>query len=407
MRPSFKKKLDYSIALLQRMEKLALRYDAEHGFWLAFSGGKDSQALYHVAQMAGVRFKAFMSLTSVDPPQVIRFVKRHYPDVERIKPKASIFDLAVEKAILPAMRVRWCCAELKENAKPQTVTLIGIRRAESARRAKRNDVEVTGHKFSGDADGFDAWQEQQMKKKLKNLKNLNIDEFSIQNESMVKCVGGKDSILVSPIINWTEQDVWYFLNEVCHVPHCELYDAPFNMHRIGCILCPMSSRAQKERDMQLWPHVKRGWIDAIMRIRRGEGGGQQRPHSDTTEPQTGRLHPSQPRALDARRTIAEGYVWWNIPASFLPMPRAGGTANKLHSGRVQFLPRGPLWGFSATPSPINADRGQNDDNEEYMIAERIFDWWISGKSYERWFADTYQQQRLPFNDDNDNDNDNE
>lgn len=42
-----------------------------------------------------------------------------------------------------------------------------------------------------------------------------------------------------------------------------------------------------------------------------------------------------------------------------------------------------------------------------MIAERIFDWWISGKSYERWFADTYQQQRLPFNDDNDNDNDND
>lgn len=67
-------------------------------------------------------------------------------------------------------------------------------------------------------------------------------------------------------------------------------------------------------------------------------------------------------------------------------------------------------GFSATPSPINAGRGgggRNDDNEEYMIAERIFDWWISGKSYERWFADTYQQQRLPFNDDNDNDNDND
>ena len=29
---------------------------------------------------------------------------------------------------------------------------------------------------------------------------------------MVTCVGGKDKILVSPIIYWTEQDVWEFLN---------------------------------------------------------------------------------------------------------------------------------------------------------------------------------------------------
>lgn len=343
MRPSFKKKLDYSIALLQRMEKLALRYDAEHGFWLAFSGGKDSQALYHVAQMAGVRFKAFMSLTSVDPPQVIRFVKRHYPDVERIKPKASIFDLAVEKTILPSMRVRWCCAELKENAKPQTVTLIGIRRAESARRAKRNDVEVTGHKFSGDADGFDAWQEQQMKKKLKNL---NIDEFSIQDESMVKCVGGKDSILVSPIIDWTDQDVWYFLNEVCHVPHCELYDAPFNMHRIGCILCPMSNRKQKEREMQLWPHVKRGWIDAIMRIRRGGGGS---PASREYY-QAGNWPPtSQPARSTGCPTDHRERLRVVEHPSLLPSDAASRRGSQQVPYGGGFSPRGPIWGFRLRP----------------------------------------------------------
>ena len=353
MRPSFKKKLDYSIALLQRMEKLALRYDAEHGFWLAFSGGKDSQALYHVAQMAGVRFKAFMSLTSVDPPQVIRFVKRHYPDVERIKPKASIFDLAVEKTILPTMRARWCCVELKENAKPQTVTLIGIRRAESVRRAKRNDVEVTGHKFSGDADGFDAWQEQQMKKKLKNL---NIDEFSIQNESMVKCVGGKDSILVSPIIDWTEQDVWYFLNDVCHVPHCELYDAPFNMHRIGCILCPMSNRKQKEREMQLWPHVKRGWIDAIMRIRRGEGGGQ-RTHEEPSRELAGFMHASKEHWMPdgPSRTVTCGGT--SQPTSDHCREQEVPRTNFTRGGGGTISSSGTAMGFSATPSSITADRG--------------------------------------------------
>ena len=78
------KKIDYSIALLRKAESMALLLDPENGFYLAFSGGKDSQALYHIAQMAGVKFKAHMNLTSVDPPEVIRFVRRQYPDVELI-----------------------------------------------------------------------------------------------------------------------------------------------------------------------------------------------------------------------------------------------------------------------------------------------------------------------------------
>lgn len=36
-------KIDYSIALLRKCEQMALDYDPENGFYLAFSGGKDSQ----------------------------------------------------------------------------------------------------------------------------------------------------------------------------------------------------------------------------------------------------------------------------------------------------------------------------------------------------------------------------
>lgn len=90
-------KIDYSIALLRKCEQMALDYDPADGFYLAFSGGKDSQALYHLAKMAGVKFKAHMNLTSVDPPEVIRFVKKNYPDVELIKPKMSIYDMALKK----------------------------------------------------------------------------------------------------------------------------------------------------------------------------------------------------------------------------------------------------------------------------------------------------------------------
>lgn len=45
-------KIDKAVELLRRAEKLALRYNDE-GFYLAFSGGKDSQCIYHLAKIAG------------------------------------------------------------------------------------------------------------------------------------------------------------------------------------------------------------------------------------------------------------------------------------------------------------------------------------------------------------------
>ena len=130
-------KIAYSISLLRKCEQMALDYDPEDGFYLAFSGGKDSQALYHIAKMAGVKFKAHMNLTSGDPPEVIRFVKRNYPDVELIKPKMSIYDMALKKHLMPTRILRWCCAEYKEMSGAGKVTLIGIRHAESVRLSKR------------------------------------------------------------------------------------------------------------------------------------------------------------------------------------------------------------------------------------------------------------------------------
>lgn len=235
---TLQQKIDYSIDLLRRSEPMALRLDPQDGFYLAFSGGKDSQALYHVARMAGVKFRAHMNLTSVDPPEVIRFVKRQYPDVELIKPHMSIYDMARKKHMLPTMVIRWCCAEYKELSGAGKVTLVGVRNEESYKRSKRKEIEITSHKFSGN---FDQWSEHE--------------------ESMVACVKGKDKIIVSPIIHWTERDVWQFLNEVVKVPHCKLYDEGYR--RIGCILCPMANRKQKIRDMQRFPHVKKKWIDTI------------------------------------------------------------------------------------------------------------------------------------------------
>ena len=233
------RKIEYSVHLIRKSEKMALRLDPENGFYNTFSGGKDSQCLYHLVKLAGVKAKTHMNLTSVDPPEVIRFVKKEYPDVELIKPKMSIYDMAKKKHILPTRRFRWCCAEFKETSGVGKVTLIGVRKAESARRAKRGEIS-TNIKGKRSEETFDQWSEHE--------------------ENMVACVGGKDKIIVSPIIYWTERDVWEFLN-VNGIPHCELYDEGYT--RIGCICCPMSQPRQKAKEIKHWPHVKRNWLKTI------------------------------------------------------------------------------------------------------------------------------------------------
>ena len=262
-------KMIYSVNLLQKAENLALAYGGDSGYYLAFSAGKDSQALYHIAELAGVKFDAHMNLTSVDPPEVIRFVKQSYPEVDLIKPKKSIYQHAIEKQILPTMRVRWCCAEYKENAGAGRVTLIGIRHQESSRRAKRNEVEISNRKFSGTLEGLDEYrQELKAKRARRKSKKDGVNITNADQEQTLGCISGKESILISPIIHWTEKDVWEFLNKVMEVPHCSLYDDGW--HRLGCIGCPMSSAKQKQIENVRYPHVKRNWIKAIKAIR---GGG--------------------------------------------------------------------------------------------------------------------------------------
>lgn len=262
-------KIQYSIELIRKAESLALRYHPD-GFYLAFSGGKDSQALMHIAQLAGVKFTSHFSPTTVDPPELLRFIRRNYPEVQFNKPPHSIYQEFLNRKCLPSMRIRWCCKVFKETGGEGRVTLVGVRNGESAKRAKRKEVEVTNHKYSGDIEGFNDWSAEKIAKKKRTQqrkkKDTQFDQFSHHEEQMVTCVGGNDKIVVSPIIHWSDEDVWEFLNKVVRVPHCELYDEGWT--RIGCICCPMATTKNMIRDTQRWPHVKEKWIKAIMRIRK-------------------------------------------------------------------------------------------------------------------------------------------
>ena len=46
-----------------------------------------------------------------------------------------------------------------------------------------------------------------------------------------------------------------------------------------------------------------------------------------------------------------------------------------------------------------SDRASSDGYDEALereIAENIYDWWISGKSYKKWYAEKFQQLHIDF-----------
>ena len=128
------------------IERLKLLEPPE-GYYLAFSGGKDSVVIKALADMAGVKYDAHYTLTSVDPPELVRFVKT-FPDViiERPKDKdgkqITMWNLIARKAMPPTSLVRYCCYYIKESGGDGRMTITGVRWAESVRR-KQNQGEVT------------------------------------------------------------------------------------------------------------------------------------------------------------------------------------------------------------------------------------------------------------------------
>lgn len=228
---SLKDKIEYSIDLIRKSEKIALSM-SEDGFYLAFSGGKDSQVLYHLTQMAGVKFKAHFNLTTLDPPQLLGFIKRQYPDVIWNRPEMNFFQLIKKKKMLPLHGARYCCAYLKERNGTGYTILTGVRREESIRRSHRNEVETDDRKFSGTLDQFSRYYK----------------------ETEHQCISGKDKLMIMPILNWTKRDVWEFIRSN-RIPYCGLYDQGYD--RIGCIFCPMASVKSKIRDRKAFPGVEK------------------------------------------------------------------------------------------------------------------------------------------------------
>lgn len=237
----------------------------------AFSGGKDSQCIYHLLEMSGVPFEAHYSVTSVDPPELCRFIKKNYPDViwdYHYWPdgrKKTMWNVIAAHTIPPTRQARYCCQELKESGGKGRVVVTGVRWAESVRRKENHgiaEIRTTSKKLHTQAKGGDSVLKENKKK---NDSIIFLDDNGTARQMVEQCYA-KNKTTVNPIVDWTDEDVWEFLNDVAKVPHCELYDPPYNFTRLGCVGCPLQGREGMLKDFEVWPRYKQKYIKAFEKM---------------------------------------------------------------------------------------------------------------------------------------------
>ena len=239
-------------------------FEPPEGYYVAFSGGKDSQCVYHLCQMAGVKFDAHYAITSVDPPELVRFIRENYPDVEFTRQyypdgkPITMWSLIAEHTIPPTRKARYCCASLKEPGGGGRIVVTGVRWAESANRKNNHDVvDIRGKKAIKTAE-----QNGVQFRTNKHGELIMNDDNDDARRTVESCYRTRKT-MVNPIVDWTDEDVWEFLNSN-NIPHCCLYDEGFT--RLGCIGCPLAGSEKMRKDFERWPKYKQLYIKAFQRM---------------------------------------------------------------------------------------------------------------------------------------------
>lgn len=211
-------------------------------YYVAYSGGKDSDVLRILFELSGVKYDLIHHHTTVDAPETVRYV-RSIPKIQIEYPELTMWQLIVKKRIPPTRLIRYCCSYLKERGGEKRFVATGVRWAESVKRkSQRGGVEV-------------------LTTNRENELILNADND--ESRKMFENCSLKGKRVLNPIIDWTDDDIWEFLSYY----GCKsnpLYQCGYK--RIGCIGCPMAGPVRQRWEFECYPKYKENYIRAFERM---------------------------------------------------------------------------------------------------------------------------------------------
>ena len=227
----------------------------------------------------GCKYDATYRVTSVDPPELVRFIKKQHPDVKREVPRYSdtirdeklrgkpitMWNLIPKEKYPPTRTSRYCCKNLKESGGDGRITVTGVRWAESLNR-QRNSGVLGVHSTGEDSEALiETGNFIKHKSGGVILTNDNDD-----SRRLVESCYKRHKTNLNPIIDWSDRDVWDFIR-AHKIPYCSLYDE--GETRLGCIGCPMANKG-REKQFVRWPKYKAAYVlafDKMIKARQNAG----------------------------------------------------------------------------------------------------------------------------------------
>lgn len=226
-------------------------------YYLCYSGGKDSDCIRILAELAGVKHECKHNLTTVDAPETVRYVREIIGKENIEYPELSMWQLIPKKKIPPTRLIRYCCHEYKEKGGKGRVKMTGVRWTESnARQERAGLVNVIGKEKTIKK----LAEERQVKFKTTKQGGIVMNDDDSETRRFVEMCYRTTSTLVNPIVDWTDEDVWEFL----HYYGCRgnpLYQC--GEKRIGCIGCPLQGSRGMKKDFQKYPKYRAAYVRAF------------------------------------------------------------------------------------------------------------------------------------------------
>lgn len=252
-----KSKIDKAIERIQFYERVALNMSSD-GYYVAYSGGKDSLVIAYLCILAKVKFKLHNNHTTLDAPELVYhirdmkkwFKKEHNVELQIHYPEMSMWQLIPLKLMPPTRLVRYCCDYLKEGGGIGQFVITGVRWAESTKRKhNRQCVEFDRYGSKG--------------KKAEENRKIFLNNDNDGKRKMMETCQIKGKHILNPIIDWTDDEVWEFIKEY-NLPYCKLYDEGYD--RLGCIGCPMAGGKRMRIEFEKYPKYKENYLRAFKRM---------------------------------------------------------------------------------------------------------------------------------------------